>query len=104
MKPITATLTGLLFTMAPLSAFAQNHTINGQAITGGEIAAVGDRCSELQAQQGTTGTQEPETTIDDTNGDQTAEDHLFSADGSVDVDSITLEQCVAGGFTDQTAD
>jgi hypothetical protein len=103
MKPImTLALLPLLFSMAPLSASGQDRTINGQPVTGGEVAAVQDRCKELQAQQGTTGTQEPETTIDDTNADQTTQDNLSSAEGAIDLRSITLEQCQAGGFTDQT--
>jgi hypothetical protein len=101
MKLIALALTPVLFAIAPLTVFAQDHTINGQPITGGEAAGVQDRCKELQAQQGTTGTQEPETTIDDTNGDQTTKDNLSSADGAIDLSSITLEQCLAGGFTAQ---
>jgi len=87
----------LLFTAVSSGAFAQDRTIDGKAIPEDQLAAVEDLCAELQVQQGTTGTQQPETSMD-----KATEQQLKSnATGELDLSSITLEQCIAGGFVDQ---
>ena len=87
----------VLLTAAPSTVFAQARTIDGKAIPEGQAAAVEERCTELQHQQGTTGSQQPETSMDSSQEQRTAA--AAGEAGALDVSSITLEQCIAGGFT-----
>jgi len=91
----------LLFVTVSLGASAQDRTIDGRAVPEGQAAAVADRCAELQLQQGSTGTQEPETSMDKTTEEQLAPDTGGAAE--LDLAAITLEQCIAGGFLEQPA-
>ena len=90
----------LVFATLSFGASAQDRTINGRAVPEGQMTAVKDRCAELQLQQGTTGTQEPETSMDKTTEEQLKPD---AGAGELDLSSITLEQCIAGGFLEQPA-
>ena len=87
----------LLLTVTPLTVVAQDRTIDGKAIPEGQAAAVEERCTELQHQQGTTGSQQPETSMDSTQEKKT--ESATGEPGALDISSITLEQCIAGGFT-----
>lgn len=91
----------LLLATLSFGASAQDRTIDGRAVPEGQAAAVQDRCTELQLQQGTTGTQEPETSMDKTTTEQLKPD--AGAATEFDLNSITLEQCIAGGFLEQPA-
>jgi hypothetical protein len=102
MKRFSALLPALLFAMAPFTVLAQDHTIDGKAVPEGQMTAIQDRCRELQAQQGTTGTQVPETTMPESDEDQAAQASSEGGDNATfDIGTVTLEQCVAGGFTEQ---
>lgn len=90
----------LMLTANPLAAVAQDKTIGGAAVPEGQLGAVEERCTELQHQQGTTGSQQPETSMDST-AEQKAEAAAGGA-GTLDLSAITLEQCIAGGFTEQS--
>lgn len=92
----TTLAAALLFVAASFGASAQDRTINGQAVPESQVAAVDKLCTELQLQQGTTGTQEPETSMDKKTQEQLAP--ASGAAGELDLSSITLEQCIAGGF------
>lgn len=88
----------LMLTANPLAAVAQDKTIGGAAVPEGQLGAVEERCTELQHQQGTTGSQQPETSMDSTAKQKAA----AGGAGTLDLSTITLEQCVAGGFTEQS--
>ena len=83
------------------SASAQDHMIGGEAVPADQIPAVEDWCKELQAQQGLTGTQEPETTMTEEQTETAAGNQDTESTSSFDVTSVTLEMCQEGGFTDQ---
>ncbi len=87
-----------LFATVSFEALAQDRTIDGKAVPESQAAAVEKLCAELQLQQGATGTQEPETSIDTTTKEQLTPN--AEAPGELDLSTITLEQCVAGGFVE----
>jgi len=62
MKSAKMILPLMVFTASAFSAFAQDNSGGASSIPESQLSAVKDRCSELQAQQGTTGSNEPETT------------------------------------------
>jgi len=104
MKRISLLLPVLLFA-APFNALAQDHMIDGKAVPEGQMSAVEERCSELQAQQGTTGTQQPETTMTENAGDQARQSTSESGkNAAFDVSEITLQQCIDGGFIEGNTD
>ena len=84
-------------TVTPLTVVAQDRTIDGKPIPEGQAAAVEERCTELQHLQGPTGSQQPETSMDSAQEKKT--EAAAGEAGELDVSSITLEQCIAGGFT-----
>ena len=85
---------------ATTGAATQGPMMNGQAIPTEQVPAVRDWCKELQAQQGLTGTQQPESTM---TKEQTeaATATQNGATESFDLSSVTLETCQEAGFTDQ---
>jgi hypothetical protein len=98
MKHIHLAVAALLVLSAPSAALAQDRTIGGKSIPADQMAAVQDRCTELQAQQGTTGTQKPETSLDP----QQAQGAMGAGGNiSLDVSKITLQECIDGGFITQ---
>jgi len=98
MKPSHLIVAALLASFMPAIASAQDRTIDGKAVPAGQATAVQDRCAELRAQQGTTGSQEPEASLD-----QKQEEAATGDGGNVplDVTTITLQQCIDGGFLEQ---
>ena len=92
--------TAFLLALAPLSAMAQEHTINGAEVPQAQVADVQKWCDELLAQQGATGTQTPESTMTET-PDATSATSADSDNAPValDVQTITLEMCQQGGFS-----
>ena len=95
---ISHALAASLFVLTSAGVFAQPNTIDGQTIPEGQASEVQSHCGELVAQQGTTGTQEPETTMTEA----PATDVAGGAEtDELDVSAITLEQCQAGGFTEE---
>jgi hypothetical protein len=104
MKSIHLALSAALFAATPFIATAQDHTLGGNPIPEGQMTAVQERCAELQAQQGATGTQVPETSVDPTVTDKAEQAMGGSADGkTLDLSTVTLQQCIEGGFTVQPA-
>ncbi|WP_169194938.1 hypothetical protein [Devosia sp. MC1541] len=100
MKPIIISVPILLLALASSTAFAQDRTINGHSIPADMSSAVEERCAELHTLQGTTGTQTPETAVPESSeADATHTAQSDNAEGDLDISSITLEQCVEGGFT-----
>lgn len=87
-----------LFATVSFGALAQARTIDGKAVPEGQVADVEKLCAELQLQQGATGTQEPETSMDATTEEQLAP--KAEAGGELDLSTITLEQCIGGGFVE----
>ena len=92
----TTLAVALLFATVSFGVSAQDRTIDSKPVPESQVAAVEALCAELQLQQGTTGTQEPETSMDENTHKQLAPDP--GAAGELDLSSITLEQCIAGGF------
>ena len=82
------------------SAAAQDHMIGGEAIPADQVQVVEDWCDELQAQQGLTGTQEPETTMTEEQTEAAVGSENADSTG-FDVSTVTLEMCQEGGFTEQ---
>ena len=95
---IAHVLAASLFVLTSAGVSAQPNTIDGQTIPEGQASEVQAHCNELVAQQGTTGTQEPETTMTDAPATDAADG---SANNELDVTAITLEQCQTGGFTEE---
>lgn len=80
------------------AAMAQEHVIGGQPVPADQVDAIQERCDELRYQQGTTGTQTPETTMPDaTNTDAAAADPSTQA-GAIEVENLTIAMCDEGGF------
>ena len=101
MKRISLVLPVVMFAAAPFGALAQDHTIDGQPVPEGQLSAVQERCSELQAQQGTTGSQEPESTMTESTDNETQQNTNENDEGAAfDVSELTLQQCIEGGFTE----
>lgn len=98
---VTSLAAALFFMGVSSGALAQDRTIDGKAVPDDQLAAVEKLCAELQLQQGATGTQEPETSMDQTTEQKLKAD--AGATGELDLSSITLAQCVAGGFVEQSA-
>lgn len=94
---ITLATTTLMAFAAP-AGFAQELTVDGNPVPQGQQAEVQDWCAELQTQQGTTGTQEPETTMTEQPAEAASS---AAADGAIDVKAITLEMCQEAGLVDQ---
>lgn len=93
------------------SAFAQDAaagagemTIGDQVIPQEQQAAVEDWCKELQAQQGLTGTQEPESTMSEEQVEAVAPDQATEGENSFDITTVTLEMCQEAGLTNQEGD
>lgn len=90
-------------------AYAQS-TIGGQAVSEADMERVKVYCEDLQNQanqaQGATGAEDELTETDDNGStDDTATataaddgDNDSAAVGSIDMDAITVEACVEGGF------
>ena len=83
----------------PASVSAQEVTLGEQVVPAEQMTVVEDWCRELQAQQGLTGTQEPETTMTEDQAETAAGD-LDEVDGAIDLKSVTLEECQEAGLTD----
>lgn len=111
---LTVALTG--------SAFAQGMTINGVAVSEGDMAAVQERCDELANAESTESiastTEDGEVSDsedDDSNGgsnDATAGNDALvenapgvneaqNATTTIDLDTVSLSACVEGGFVTQ---
>lgn len=84
---------------------AEGRSINGNPVPQAQLADIEAWCAELIAQQGATGTQSPETTMPANSESATADKTNATSPGSdnapiaIDVQTITLEMCQAGGFT-----
>jgi hypothetical protein len=96
-----APLAGLLMLSAP---FAQDVTMGDQTISAEQLPAVEDWCKELQAQQGLTGTNEPETSISDEQAETATGSQGAEEDGGIDLTTVTLEMCQEAGLTDTEGD
>lgn len=95
----------ILTLCATVTGFAQDHTIDGEAVPEEHMASVEAWCQELLALQGATGTQEPETAVDETTADKTVPTNTGddpATKDDFDVKAITLDQCVEGGFVEGT--
>lgn len=86
------------------SVSAQDQTAGGQTIPADQIPAVQDWCKELQAQQGLTGTNEPETSMSEQQVEAATGTQGTQSEDAFDVSSVTLEMCQEAGFTDQEGD
>lgn len=80
------------------AALAQDLTMGEQTIPADQVPAVQDWCKELQAQQGLTGTQQPESTMTEEQADIAAGAQAGD-EAQVDLNAITLEMCQDAGFT-----
>lgn len=86
------------------ASYAQDLTLGEQSIPADQVTVVEDWCKELQAQQGLTGTQEPESTMTEEQADAATGGQGEASEGSIDLTTITLEQCQEAGLTDQEGD
>lgn len=85
---------------APPSDAGQNHVIAGQPVPADQVDAIQERCDELRYQQGTTGTQSPETTMTESPGAGavTGNPDTTAQAGGFDLESLTIAMCDEGGF------
>lgn len=85
---------------APSDAATQDHVIAGKAIPADQVDAIQERCDELRYQQGTTGTQSPETTMSESPGAGavTGNPDTTAQAGGFDLESLTIAMCDEGGF------
>jgi hypothetical protein len=82
----------------------QDVTMGDQTIPADQMSAVEDWCKELQAQQGLTGTQEPESTITEEQAEAATATQGEGEAETFDLSAVTLEQCQEAGFTDTEGD
>jgi hypothetical protein len=78
-------------------AMAQDHVIGGQPVAADQVDAIQERCDELRYQQGTTGTQTPETTMTEAPATDAAAADPTQA-GAIDLENLTIAMCDEGGF------
>ena len=97
----TAPLAGMLMLT---SVSAQDLTMGEQTIPAAQVTLVEDWCKELQAQQGLTGTEEPETTMTEEQADVAMAQQGEANQDAVDLSTITLEMCRDAGLTDMEGD
>jgi len=108
MKSARMILPLMVFTATAFSAFGQDKSGGAGSIPENQLTAVKDRCSELQVQQGTTGSNEPETTQPERQTNQPGNDGSTSTNSgsqgnaTFDVSSITLQDCINQGLVDNT--
>ena len=96
---LTVALTG--------ASFAQGMTLNGVAVSEADAPAVQERCDQLANASATESLTETTGSSDDTSAgaaDATiasapAVNEVQNATTTVDLDTVTLESCAAGGFT-----
>lgn len=96
---LTVALTG--------GAFAQGMTMNGVAVSEGDMAAVQERCDQLANASTTESLTESSDSTEDTSAggadatitDAPAVNEMADATTTVDLDTVTLEACTTGGFT-----
>ena len=96
---LTVALTG--------ASFAQGMTLNGVAVSEGDMAAVQERCDQLANASATESLTETSDSSEDTTAggtdatitDAPAVNEIEDATSTVDLDTVTLEACTAGGFT-----
>ena len=96
---LTVALTG--------ASFAQGMTLNGVAVSEADAPAVQERCDQLanaESTQSLTDTSSSNAdssagTNDATLTNAPAVNEVQNATTSVDLDTVTLEACAAGGFT-----
>ena len=102
MKSTIIALTIGLLVAAPGAALAQDHTIDGKAISAEQTVAVDEKCQDLLAHMGATGSAATPATDSSTGAvaveDQADEAAVSDEAGTIDIDSLTVEQCQAGGF------
>lgn len=79
-------------------AMAQEHVIGGQTVAAEQVDAIQERCDELRYQQGTTGTQTPETTMTEAPATDAAAADQSAQAGAVDLENLTIAMCDEGGF------
>ena len=87
------------------AAFAQGMTINGAAVSEGDMAAVQERCDQLSNAASTESLTEDTDTTDGTAGDADATiadapgvNEAQDATSTIDLDTIDLQACIDGGF------
>lgn len=86
------------------AAATEDLVMGEQTIPAGQVTVVEDWCKELQAQQGLTGTQEPETTMTEEQADAATGQQGESSEETVDLTTITLEMCQEAELTDTEGD
>ena len=94
-------LAGLMLVGA---ASAQELMLGEQSVSAEQRPVVEDWCKELQAQQGMTGTQEPETTMTEEQAEAATGDQAEASEDGIDLTTVTLEQCQEAGLTNQEGD
>jgi hypothetical protein len=94
----------VLFTASTFAAFAQGNSSGAGSIPEDQLTAARDRCAELQVQQGTTGSQQPETTEPERQTNQPDGNSGDQGQGSMtfDLSGITLQDCIDQGLTDES--
>ena len=91
-----AALTLVAFIGLVPMATAQEHVIGGQPVAADQVDAIQERCDELRYQQGTTGTQSPETTMTESPGAGAVTGNPDTT--GFDLESLTIAMCDEGGF------
>lgn len=112
---VKSTLSVVALTIALTgSAFAQGMTINGMAVSEADMGAVEERCLQLSTAENTESlTATGDDSTDNTSGGnettagndaltENAPDvnEVQNATSTIDLDTITLDACVEGGFVD----
>ena len=80
---------------------AKDLTLGELTVPAAQIPVVEDWCKELQAQQGLTGTNEPESTMTQEQADAATAQQGEANEDNIDLSTVTLEQCQEAGLTDQ---
>ncbi len=96
---LTVALTG--------ASFAQGMTLNGVAVSEADAPAVQERCDQLANAESTESLTDTSSSNDDTSAGSNdaaitnapAVNEVQNATTTVDLDTVTLESCAAGGFT-----
>lgn len=89
------------------AAFAQGMTINGAAVSEADMPAVQERCDQLSTAESTQSLTESTTTEDSTAANDAvvtnapATNEAQDATATIDLDSISLQACIDGGFVTQ---
>ena len=99
MQSIKLAVAGLLFVAAPFTVLAQDKTIDGKPVPADQQTAVQERCDELKtAAAAEVGKSKP--AMEDQEAREPEAKGDAAATTPLDITTLTLQQCVDGGFVE----